>query len=304
MSHSTDIPREHRPRLLDTFTRQAGGPPRHLRTALWLAEIGLPVLPLREGKQPFGNCRACADNACGDRPHMKAAGPCQCPHPCHGWAAATTNPHVLASPAWAREWRQAEAVAYHPGGAGLTVVDLDNADAVAWARKNLPATKTVATTRGEHWIYRGAMQSANGVRPGVDIKSTMAYARWRGPGTGTMAALPTVVRALAAKEPAAVRPVPCTVTVPALAGGGQCPHRSPAYLERGIAMAEQRIKEAPDGIHKTVYRMFLAVLSAHGRCGCLTDAHIARLFTAAQEKGESLRHCEDAWTNARTTLGM
>ena len=24
--------------------------------------------------------------------------------------------------------------AYHPGGAGLTVVDLDNADAIAWAR--------------------------------------------------------------------------------------------------------------------------------------------------------------------------
>ena len=33
--------------------------------------------------------------------------------------------------------------------------------AAAWARQALPATRTVATTRGEHWIYRGAMQSAN-----------------------------------------------------------------------------------------------------------------------------------------------
>ncbi|MEU8432313.1 bifunctional DNA primase/polymerase [Streptomyces sp. NPDC029216] len=276
----------------------------HLRTALWLAELGLPVLPLRAGKQPFGNCRACTRSACGDRPHMLAAGPCACPAPCHGWGAATADPAVLTSPAWAGAWRQAAAVAYHPGGAGLTVLDLDDADAVAWARQTLPATKTVATTRGEHWIYRGAMRSVNGVRKGVDIKSTLAYAQWRGPGTGTMTVLPDAVRALAVKEPTPVRPAPCSVTMPAFARAGQCPHRSPAYLEKGIAMAEQRIKEASDGIHRAVYRLFLAVLSAHGRCGCLTEAHVDRLFTAAQAKGESLRHCETAWTNARTTLGM
>ncbi|MEW2417947.1 bifunctional DNA primase/polymerase [Streptomyces sp. NPDC046866] len=276
----------------------------HLRTALWLAGIGLPVLPLREGKLPFGNCPACSGSLCGDRPHMKAAGPCQCPAPCHAWGAATTDPNVLTSSAWAGAWRQAQAVAYHPGGAGLTVVDLDNADAVEWARQELPTTKVVATTRGQHWIYRGAMQSANGVRPGVDIKSTMTYARWRGPGTGGMAALPAVVRALAMKEPIVIRPAPVSVSVPALTGGGECPHRSPAYLERGIAMAEQRITEADSVIHTTVYRTFLAVLSAHGRCGCLTDKHIGRLFTAAHGKGESLRHCEAAWDNARAKLGM
>ncbi|ROQ98196.1 bifunctional DNA primase/polymerase-like protein [Streptomyces sp. 2132.2] len=275
----------------------------HLRTALWLAELGLPVLPLRAGKQPFGNCRACTRSACGDRPHMLAAGPCACPAPCHGWGAATTDRDVLTSPAWTRAWDRAVAVAYHPGGAGLTVLDLDDADVVAWARQTLPATKTVTTTRGEHWIYRGAMRSVNGVRKGVDIKSTMAYAQWRGPGTGTMTALPDAVRALAVKQPTPVRPAPCTVVAPA-AAGGPCPHRSPAYLERGITMAEQRIKDASDGIHRAVFRLFLAVLSAHGRCGCLTQAHIDRLFTVAQEKGESLRHCEDAWTNARTQLGM
>ncbi|MFD3538880.1 bifunctional DNA primase/polymerase [Streptomyces sp. NPDC058662] len=274
-----------------------------LCAALDLAGRGIPVLPLREGKAPMGNCRACGKNACGGRPNMKTPGPCECAAPCHAWAAATTDPAVLTSAAWALAWRQAAAVAYHPGGTGLTVVDLDNADAIAWARQNLPATRTVPSTRGEHWIYLGTMASPNGVRPGVDIKSLMSYARWLGPGTGTMTPLPDVVRALAVKEPTA-RPASSASTVSAPPGGGQCPHRSPAYLERGIAMAEQRIEEAPDGIHRTVFRMFLAVLSAHGRCGCLTDGHIARLFTAAQTRGESLRHCEDAWSNARTQLGM
>ncbi|MFF3062898.1 bifunctional DNA primase/polymerase [Streptomyces sp. NPDC057909] len=274
----------------------------HLRSARSLAASGVPVLPLRAGKVPYGNCHRCADNACGGRPNMKTPGPCTCPAPCHGWAAATTDPGVINSTNWARAWREAAAVAYHPGGAGLTVVDLDNPAAIAWARASLPATRIVPTTRGEHWLYQGAMQSANAVRPGVDLKSTMSYARWLGPGTGTMRALPNVVRALVVKEPTAVRPT--AVTVPALVGGGECPHRMPAYLDRGIAMAEQRITAASSAVHATVYRTFLAVLSAHGRCGCLTDAHTARLFTAAQAKGESARHCTDAWTNARTRLGL
>ncbi|MFF2362681.1 bifunctional DNA primase/polymerase [Streptomyces sp. NPDC058122] len=274
----------------------------HLATALSLAAAGVPSLPLRAGKVPFGNCPTCAKNACGGRPNMKSPGPCTCPAPCHGWAAATADPNVLNSAPWARAWREAAGVAYHPGGAGLTVVDLDNAEAITWARASLPATRTVPTTRGEHWFYRGAMQGANGVRPGIDIKSTMAYARWLGPGTGTMTPLPDVVRALIVKEPAPVHPVP--VSVPSLAGGGQCPHRTPTYLDRGIAMAEQRITEARSAVHATVYRTFLAVLSTHGRCGCLTETHTARLFTAAQAKGESARHCTDAWTNALTTLGL
>ncbi|MEF9911725.1 bifunctional DNA primase/polymerase [Streptomyces sp. P5-A9] len=281
-----------------TIRRAPGGP--LLATALDLADRAIPVLPLRVGKVPFGNCPACRDNACGGRPNMKTPGPCKCPRPCHGWAAATTDPVVITGPAWAPAWKQAAAVAYHPGGIGLTVVDLDNADAITWASQSLPATRTVPTTRGEHWIYRGAMPSANAVRDGVDIKSTMVYARWLGPGTGTMATLPDVVRALIVKKPSPVRPV--TVSVPS--GGGECRHRTPAFLERGIAMAEQRITQAPGAVHATVYGTFLAVLSAHGRCGCLTDAHAARLFAAAQVKGESARHCSDAWANARTALGM
>ncbi|MFD9886922.1 bifunctional DNA primase/polymerase [Streptomyces alboflavus] len=276
----------------------------HLRTALALAASRIPVLPLRAGKVPFGNCPACADNACGGRPNMKTAGPCACPGPCHAWAAATTDPDVISSVIWQRAWARASAVAYHPGGAGLTVVDLDNVDAIMWAREHLPATQTVATTRGEHWIYFGAMGSANGVRPGVDIKSTMVYARWLGHGTGTPTALPDAVRTLVVTKHVAARPAPQSIAVPAWAGGGACRHRTPAYLDRGIAMAEQRITDARSAVHTTVYRTFLAVLSTHGRCGCLTDTHIGRLFTAAQAKGETARHCTDAWTNARTTLGL
>ncbi|QDO01110.1 DNA primase [Streptomyces sp. S1A1-8] len=277
---------------------------QHLHTARRLAADGLPTLPLRKGKVPFGNCPACAQNACGGRPNMKTPGPCTCPAPCHGWAAATTDLDVINSPTWGRAWREAAAVAYHPGGAGLTVVDLDSTEATAWARASLPATRIVPTTRGEHWLYQGVMPSANAVRPGVDIKSTMAYARWLGPGTGAIMALPDVVRALTVKEPSMARPAPPAVAVPARAENGECRHRTPAYLDRGIAMAEQRITEASSAVHATVYRTFLAVLSTHGRCGCLSDAHIARLFTAAQAKGESSRHCTDAWTNALTRLGL
>ncbi|MFE6189580.1 bifunctional DNA primase/polymerase [Streptomyces sp. NPDC056465] len=269
-----------------------------------LAGRGVPVLPLRAGKVPFGNCATCRDNACGGRPNMKVPGSCRCPLVCHAWAAATTDPAVLTGRPWAPVWEQTQAVAYHPGGAGLTVVDLDNAQAVEWARETLPVTRTVPTPRGEHWIYRGTMRSVNAVRPDVDIKSSMSYARWLGPGTGTMTGLPDIVRALAVKERITPRPRPHPVVVPARAGAGDCPHRVPAYLDRGIAMAEQRITQATSAVHATVYRTFLAVLSAHGRCGCLTDTHIMRLFTAAQTKGESARHCTDAWTNALARLGL
>ncbi|MEU4199039.1 bifunctional DNA primase/polymerase [Streptomyces sp. NPDC026294] len=279
------------------------------RTALELAAAGIPVLPLRKGKVPFANCRACLYTSCGGRPNMKTPGPCTCPAPCHGWAAATTDTGVITSPAWATAWQGAGAVAYHPGGAGLTVVDLDDDEAITWARASLPRTVVVATTRGQHWLYRGTMPSANAVRPGVDIKSVMAYARWRAlspPCTlsgllARTADLPDAVRALTAKKPSPVRPA---VAAPAPAGDGPCRHRTPAYLERGIAMAEQRITAARSAVHATVYQTFLAVLSTHGRCGCLADGHVARLFTAAQAKGETPRHCADAWDSARARLGV
>ncbi|PSM43689.1 DNA primase [Streptomyces dioscori] len=243
-----------------------------LRVALALAEVGVPVLPLR-GKVPFGNCRSCTGTPprCGGRPVMKSAGPCRCPAPCHAWAAATTDPHALTSPAWAPAWREAVTAAYHPGGADLTVVDLDNAAAVAWARESLPATRTVATTRGEHWIYRGAMPSANAVRPGVDVKSLTQYARWLGPGTGRMVALPAAVRALVVKEETTPSRGRVVSSVPERAMWDRtvatgCRHNERYVrtgLERGLALIRART-ESGAGSQTFGVARFLAV--QHARC--------------------------------------
>ncbi|MFE5987699.1 bifunctional DNA primase/polymerase [Streptomyces sp. NPDC056453] len=263
-------------------------PAGHLATALTLAAKGVPVLPLRAGKLPFGNCRACAHNACGGRPHMKDPGPCRCPAPCHGWASATTDPHTLASPQWAPSWRHAATLAYHPGGAGLTVVDLDNTDAVTWARDQLPPTRTVATTRGEHWLYLGTMSSANAVRPGVDIKSSMAYARWLGPGNGQMAPLPDAVRALVVREEAtssrgAVVSSVGTTTVWDRSVATGCRH-SERYvrtgLERGLALVGART-ESGAGTQAFAVARFLSRqhIDCPGPCGL--DALAEEIVAAA-----------------------
>ncbi|MFJ9905774.1 bifunctional DNA primase/polymerase [Streptomyces sp. NPDC101152] len=280
----------------------------YLRTALALAASGVPVLPLREGKVPFGNCHACARGACGGRPHMKRAGACQCPAPCHAWAAATTDPRVITSPAWAAAWRAAGAVGYHPGGCGLTVVDLDNARAVAWARETLPTTRTVPTTRGEHWIYLGIMQSANGVRPGVDIKSRMVYARWLGCGTGTMTALPSAVRALVVKEEA-TRPragvassLPMRATWERAVATG-CRHTERYIrtgLERGLAMVGART-ESGAGSQAFGVARFLAAQHAHCPGPCGLDAIGEQIVAAAVAVGVPEPYAQRAVANGLST---
>ncbi|MGW3754455.1 bifunctional DNA primase/polymerase [Streptomyces sp. NPDC005134] len=279
-----------------------------LTTALELAGAGVPVLPLREGKVPFGNCRACTGCACGGRPHMKTAGTCRCPATCHGWAAATTDPKVIASPAWAPTWRAAKAVAYHPGGAELTVIDLDSTQAVAWARETLPATRTVPTTRGEHWIYLGAMRSANSVRPGMDIKSLMAYARWLGPGTGTMTHLPTAARALVEREettPArgeVVSSTPGHAAWDATVATG-CRHTERYIrtgLERGTALVRTRT-ESGAGSQAFGVAQFLA--KQHAQCPgpCGLDDLGRQIIAAAVSVGVPEAYAERAVTNGLNT---
>ncbi|MEU5953531.1 bifunctional DNA primase/polymerase [Streptomyces sp. NPDC047525] len=272
--------------------RRQSQPPTPLATALALAARGVPVLPLRVGKAPFGNCPACAKNVCGGRPNMKQAGPCTCPRPCHAWAAATTHPETLTSPAWRTAWRQATAVAYHPAGVRLTVVDLDHADAIAWAHVHLPPTRTVPTTRGQHWIYVGTMCSAHGVRPGVDIKSRMAYARWLGPGTGRMAPLPYAVRALAEREEA----------TPPRGGVASSPHGQAAWdrsvatgcrhteryvrvgLERGLALVSERTES---GAGSQAFQVARFLAKQHGQCPgpCGLDALGEEVVAAAVAVG-------------------
>ncbi len=251
------------------LNRPARGTPTLLRTALGLARTGLPVLPLRAGKLPMGNCPACAGSACGDRPHMKAAGPCVCPAPCHGWAAATTDPALLTGPAWARAWREATAVAYQPAGAGLTVLDLDTTGAVTWARTALPDTVTVPTTRGEHWIYRGVTPSANAVLPGVDIKSAGAYARWLGPGTGSLAPLPDIARTLARREEA----------TPAPNGGGVA--SSPPDTNRWGQIVPTGCRHTPRYLRTGLDRG-LAKVTGHQETGAGSQAYGVARFLAAQ----------------------
>ncbi|MEU9174100.1 bifunctional DNA primase/polymerase [Streptomyces sp. NPDC048420] len=280
----------------------------HLHTALALAAAGVPVLPLRAGKVPFGNCRTCKDNACGGRPHMKAAGPCRCPAPCHAWAAATTDPHVITSPAWATVWREAVAIAYHPGGAGLTVVDLDNTGAVDWARETLPATRIVPTTRGEHWLYLGTMPSSNAVRPGVDVKSLAQYARWLGPGTGRMVPLAEAVRTLVVKED----------TTPARRGvASSLPSRAPwsrevatgcrhtgAYvrtgLERGLALVRARTESGAGSQAFGVARFLAAQHTAcPGPCGLAAIGE--EIVTAAVSVGVPEAYARRAVANGLET---
>ncbi|MGW0136058.1 bifunctional DNA primase/polymerase [Streptomyces sp. NPDC003299] len=279
-----------------------------LRTALDLAAAGVPVLPLREGKVPFGNCRACAGGACGGRPNMKSAGPCRCPAPCHAWAAATTDPQVITSPAWALAWGEAVCVGYHPGGAGLTVVDLDNASAVAWARETLPPTRTVPTTRGQHWIYLGAMTSHNAVRPGVDVKSLMAYARWLGPGNGTMTELPPVVRALTVKEETThargevVSSLSTRVTWDRTVATG-CRHTERYVrtgLERGLAKVRSRI-ESGAGSQAFGVARFLAAQHANCPGPCGLEAIGAEIVAAAISVGVPEAYARRAVANGLET---
>ncbi|KUM68651.1 bifunctional DNA primase/polymerase [Streptomyces griseorubiginosus] len=279
-----------------------------LHTALALAAAGVPVLPLRAGKVPFGNCRTCKDNACGGRPHMKAAGPCQCPAPCHAWAAATTDPHVITSPAWAAVWREAVAIAYHPGGAGLTVVDLDNAAAVDWARGALPPTRIVPTTRGEHWLYLGAMPSANAVRPGVDVKSRAQYARWLGPGTGRMAVLPAAVRDLVVKEDTTPAPRGVASSLPARAPWSRevatgCRHTDGYVrtgLERGLALVRSRTESGAGSQAFGVARFLAAQHTAcPGPCGLAAIGE--EIVTAAVSVGVPEAYAHRAVTNGLET---
>ncbi|WP_435245292.1 bifunctional DNA primase/polymerase [Streptomyces sp. NRRL F-5630] len=276
--------------------------------ALRLASGGLPVLPLRAGKVPFGNCPACARNACGGRPSMKTPGRCACPLPCHGWAAATTDTTVLGSRTWAPYWERAAAVAYHPGGAGLTVVDLDNEAAITWARATLPPTRTVTTTRGEHWIYRGAMPSANAVRSGVDVKSRMQYARWLGPGKGTMAPLPPVVRALLVREETTPsrREVVSSLRAPRwdrqVASG--CRHTE-RYVLTGLAHGLDRIRahtESGAGAQAFGVARFLA--SQHAACPgpCGLDALAEQIVAAAVAVGVPEPYAHRAVTNGLATI--
>ncbi|NGO76779.1 bifunctional DNA primase/polymerase [Streptomyces sp. YC504] len=281
---------------------------RPLSDALRLAAHGVPVLPLSRTKTPFKNCHACEQNLCGGRPNMKQPGPCRCPHPCHAWAAATKDPAVLTSRAWTLAWEQATAAAYHPGGAWLTVVDLDDADAVAWARESLPPTRTVPTTRGEHWLYLGPMRSANAVRPGVDIKSRMSYVRWLGPGAGAMAPLPDAVRALAEQEettsaPGEVVSSPRAAAVWDSSVATGCRHTS-QYVRTGLGRGVAKVRSHTEsGAGSQAFGVARFLAKQHEQCPgpCGLDALADVIVAAAMSVGVPEPYARRAVANGLNT---
>jgi hypothetical protein len=135
----------------------------------------------------------------------------------------------------------------------------------------LPATRTVPTTRGEHWIYRGAMPSSNAVRPGVDIKSRTQYARWLGPGTGHMADLPAAVRTLVVKEETTLARGEMVSSAPERATWDRsvatgCRHNERYVrtgLERGLALVRAR---AESGAGSQAFGVARFLAAQHARC--------------------------------------
>ena len=259
----------------------------HLDTALALARHAVPVLPLSRGKIPFRNCDDCRDDRCGGRPNMKVPGPCQCPRPCHAWAGATIHENILTSPSWGAAWRRAEAIAYVPGGCGITVLDLDDDNAVQWARQTLPSTRTIPTTRGQHWIYRGVMPSHNRVRPGIDIKSAMAYAVWRGRGHGDIVELPSAVLALGVKEETTNPPprvASCTWNRTVAAGCRHTEKYVRQAIDRGIAGILARSQQ---GAGTATYSAACFVARQHADCPgpCGAEQLAAELIAAAVAVG-------------------
>ncbi|MFJ7345768.1 bifunctional DNA primase/polymerase [Streptomyces sp. NPDC101110] len=284
----------------------------HLRQALELVALGVPVLPLREGKVPFANCPECFENRCGGRPNMKSAGTCECPRPCHAWAAASTSVDLVTSAAWMAAWRRSAAVAYHPGGAGVTVVDLDSSDAIAWAREALPATRTVPTTRGEHWIYLGTMQSANKVRPGVDIKSRMAYARWLGRGEGEMLQLPEAVTSLPRHVvPAgtvASSPMPRAAWSREVASG--CRHTE-GYVRKGLDKGLAMVRSHPEqGAASQAFGVARFLAALHQECPgpCGLESLGGEIVTAAVSvgvpEGYAVRAVENGFAASGATVPL
>lgn len=269
-----------------------------------LAVRGWYVFPLApDSKRPLANCTACTGNRCG--------GPgCGCSVGwCHAHYAATRDVLTIGE-----RWPARSLVGVATEASGLCVVDVEG-DGVPWMRQAVRDGLLTATTafrsasgKGFHLYYRGVVRSR--LRPGgqaLDVKSAGAYVRWTGDVAADRPAVDVPTTLLSWLDstagPGSVETKRST-RAPVPSATGECPHKSPAFLEKGVAMAVERISEAQDRVHATVFAAFLAVLSRHGRCGCLTEEHRDRLFDAAQAKGERLRNCEDAWSNAQERLGI
>jgi hypothetical protein len=142
-----------------------------LAAALDLARTGLPVFLLGRAKRPVANCEQCPR----DTPDHDPGG---CGHlTCHGFYAATRDPHRIAA--------MLDAV---PGGllavrtgtaAGVVVVDIDPRNGGQVVPELMPPTRAVRTGSGGWHLYythpgRPLAAKVTGL-PGVDIKTDGGY---------------------------------------------------------------------------------------------------------------------------------
>ena len=222
----------------------------HLPTALSLAACRVPVLPLRAGKVPFGNCRACARQRVRRPAEHEDPRPLHLPGPVPRLGRRHHRPrrHQLA--------RLGAGVA-RGGGGGLP------------PRRRGP-DRPGPRQHGSHHV--GARQPARhpdrAHHPGRALALPGRHAlRQRGAARRGHQVV-HVLRAVARPRhrhphgPAGRRPGPAGARARpgppgdrAGAGWGRAvPAPQPAYLERGIAMAEQSITAASSAVHATVYR--------------------------------------------------
>lgn len=155
-----------------------------LPAALDYAAHGWPVFMLGPSKRPVANCPDCP-KAEQDPHHDREACPCLT---CHGFYAATTDPHRVAAIVAAVPSGQ---LALRTGAAsGTVVVDVDPRHdgratmAALIDRGLLPPTRWVATgSGGLHLYYRhpGGLvrcsqgKPGQGLGPGIDVKADGGY---------------------------------------------------------------------------------------------------------------------------------
>ncbi|MEU8188683.1 bifunctional DNA primase/polymerase [Micromonospora carbonacea] len=152
--------------------------PDLLAAALDYAARGWPVFMLARSKRPVANCRPCATAGTDHDPH---ACPCLT---CHGFYAATTDPHRIAAIIDAVPRGQ---LALRTGAAsGTVVVDVDprhgghHSMAALIAEGLLPRTRYAVTgSDGLHLYYRhpgpSVISRPMPGRHGIDIKADGGY---------------------------------------------------------------------------------------------------------------------------------
>lgn len=291
--------------------------------AAWLThETEWAVMPL-SGKGPVRSCRFCRMN-----PHHGAVCNCETPW-CHGFYGATTD-GTMVDARWPHD---ADGVGIATGASNLVVVDVDGPAGHGWVtrlarHRILTPTLMMRSSSGSgyHLYYEGSLRSRQlRVAPThplagtaddvpVDIKSVGSYVRWTGnvaadrPIAPVPAALDIELDDRQRRLDAAARPLaPAAPT--RQAGADRCVH-APGYVERGVQMAADRIREidpSAGGVHAQVYGVLRSIVRRHAEtCGrdCVNAEQLDALADAARGLGERPQDFERAWNNALTESGL